>query len=357
MMAAATATACGSDGGVANQDQITFKYATYQPENSTDAKVAKWWFERVDELTPNHELDVKMFYSGSLLPPDDTLNGVASRRADAALFATSYHPKELPLSQIATVPFLSTSAEASARVHAEMYENNEAFREEFKRNGLVPLVWAVVPNNTLGFVDPVDSVDDLDGKKIRAVGISAQALEAKGAEVVALPATDLYESLEQGVIEGFSTLIFTNAVLGFNVAEVAPNLVDSGLGQYVLATQVVMNADLYEGLPDEVKGAMGQAAEEALDFSLKETQAEGELACDRLQELGGSVTTFPEDEVSAWKDGLFEGLLDQWSESASESPDLTEDAIEEFESEYLEAMSERSGEAAPDILTECANRG
>lgn len=352
--AVTSVTACDAeandDGGV-----VSLRYASYLNENATDSKVAEWWFERVDELTPNYTVEVERFYSASLLPAEDTLPGIADGRADMGSLNTPYHPSELPLSQLATVPFVADSPEATARAFADLYGSTPAFEAEYERQGVIPLVWGVTANDAMGFPKPVSSIDDLQGLRIRAQGFRGQALAAIGANGVALAAPDIYESVELGTIDGWGSLPLGNAVTSFLLNEVAPHVVDAQLGQFALFLPVVMNQEVWTGLPEEVQDAMQQAAAEAFDVYVDLLDEQGEAACQAIEEAGGSITTLPDAEVEAWRTAVLDDLVGEWRDRAVDTG-LNSDEVNQFYESFVELHSEYAADAAPDMLVACSER-
>jgi TRAP-type C4-dicarboxylate transport system substrate-binding protein len=333
-------------------DTVDLRYSNFLAAESSEARAATAWFERVDEMLPDHTIDIDGHYSGTLLAADASLSGLRSGQADAVVMAAGYYPSQLPLSQIVSVPFMSQSGEAVARAMADMYEENEAFRQEYASQDVIPLVWSTQGNAVLGFRDPVTTLAQLRGKRIRATGFAAPALEAQGASIMALGATEVYEALQQGSLDGFASLSFGNAGGTFRLQEVAPNFVDVGVGQHTLAVDVLMSTDTWEGLPEDVREAMRQAAVDAPEVSAELRFEDGVKACEAVQEAGGSVVAVDEAEVEEWADGVQDDLLAQWK-SAAVGTGLEPAVVDEFLSQYQDKLAEYEADASPDALTAC----
>lgn len=333
-------------------DAVTLRYASALADTASDSKAMKWWFERVGELTDG-AVNFEEYYSASLLTNEETLEGLATGRADMAYLATTYFPSELPLTQVASVPFTSENGEATARTFAQLTQENELLQAEYDRNGIVPMTWTILTNNTMGFTDPVEKIADMSGKDVRGVGLSAQALTEAGINVATLPAPQIYESIQQGVLQGFSGLPFTNAVTAFKVQEVAPNFVDPGLGQYSVSMGAAMSKAAWDRLSADVQEAMLQASEELFQVNADLIADEAVTACTILQDGGGSVTRLPESEINSWRADVEQGLIGVWLDRAVQTG-VDQAGAEKFFDLYVSTVEEHTATATfSDPLQSC----
>ena len=97
---------------------------------------------------------------------------------------------------------------------------------------------------------PVDSVDDLRGRKILAPGPSAAWLEGTGAVAVDGSLTTYYQQIQTGVADGVITIL-TGAAPN-RLHEVAPYVALVGLGSQVTGA-LAINLDTWNRLPDDVR--------------------------------------------------------------------------------------------------------
>jgi len=98
---------------------------------------------------------------------------------------------------------------------------------------------------------PLNSVEDLKGKKARAAGLAADMLAELGASVVTVPGAEVYQALSKGVVDCAE---FTNQVVNYNLGlhEVAPYIIFppySGGGNY----DWFVNLKKWNSLPADLK--------------------------------------------------------------------------------------------------------
>src|SRR5215208_2810822 len=151
------------------QQTYNLKLASYIGKGAAQSKAIEWWADEVEKRS-NGRVKIRIFYQGALLPAADIMRGIAEGRADLGYMANAYHPAELPLSSVVGVPFITSNAEAQMRTFQHLYENNEAFRSEWEKQGLHVLFFHPLSENIVGMREPVKSVADFKGKSIRGLG-------------------------------------------------------------------------------------------------------------------------------------------------------------------------------------------
>lgn len=339
----------------AEGEEITIRYASFIGPASSFIQQVNWWMEEVQSLVPHHQIEFEEFLGGALVPAEEMLAAVEDGRTDAAHVAAPYHPGELPLSQVAGVPFISSNGEAYVRAVEDMYESNEAFRAEYDNRGVKVLGWALATSATTGLNEPVEGLGDLSGKRLRAVGLIAEALQARGVDPVLLGAPEIYESVERGVVDGYSGLPFQIA-MDLSMHEVAPHTIETGLGVFAIVPVISMRMDVWESLPADVQDAMLEAGEGVTDQGVEVVTSGDEAACDTLLDAGGSVVVVPDDEVEQWREEVQDTVLDSWVSDAV-SAGLDEDTVRDFYDTFVETVQGYEDEVDyVDGLRTCAER-
>lgn len=318
-------------------ETLELRFASYIGESAPQSQTMQWWSDEVSRRTDGM-VTVEHFYAQALLPATEILPGVGSGRADAGYTANAYHPAELPLTSVVEIPFLTSNAAAQALALQELYETNDAFRREWNDQGVHVLFFPALSGNILGSKEPVSGLADIEGKSIRGLGLINDALSAVGANPVAIPAPDIYESLQRGVIDGYSGFAF-EVVTALNLQEVAPNIVGTGMGQYVTPAIVITKSE-YDALPADARAEVDEVSAEALDRSiqlLKETETE---VCTTILDGGGTVSMLPDEDISRWEDQVASQLREQWisdhagtSVPAEEFLNTYENLVETYEAE------------------------
>lgn len=353
--AALVLSGCTGSGGTSNPSEggtetFTLRLASYQPPGAAEALATQEWASQIEEATDDR-VQIEFFFQEGLLPGAETLAGVADGRADLGYIADAYYPGELPLTTVAGIPFVTSSPEAQGRAFIDLYENNEAFKAEWERLGVRPLIWAPVPPNGVAVKEPAKSLSDLAGRKIRVIGYAAQAYEAAGITPVAISQSEVYESLQRGVVDGTSGASF-DILTDRDYQEVAPHFMDLQSGNYAVTVNVI-NQRLWDRLPADIQDTILEVSEGYLDLYLEKLIAHEDQACTKLQEAGGSITILPQAEVDAWAATAGPKAKESWVASVNNSGSGAN--AKEFFNEYLRTVEkhEASAEYVP-AMQRCA---
>lgn len=350
-MAGCADNAASSSGG---GDTMTLSFAHYLGPNGAQSQSVQGWADRVHELTDG-EVTIEFFYSESLLKATDILPGVGDARADIGYTGALYHPNELVLSNMAEIPFLTTNVDAQIKAHYELYNSGGIMQEEFNSQGVHALLFNVIGSNIIGSKEPIDEVSDLDGLSVRSTGRVAEAYEMVGANAVALTSPEMYEALERGTIDAYSSFPM-EIISDFGLPEVAPYLSMPGLGNYTQSVTVI-NLDVWESLPEDVREAIDQASQEYTDNAVAEYLIPVEDAtCEDIKENDGEVIIWDESEVDAFAGIIGDTFRERWLDDAAKKWDRSavEDQLEEYEA-LLTAYDDES-DYVPGALR-CAEQG
>ncbi|WP_017615654.1 TRAP transporter substrate-binding protein DctP [Nocardiopsis salina] len=343
-------TACTH--GVASDGTNTteIELATFVGPSTPYGEALTEFAEQVSAETDGR-VDLKIFWDGSLLPGEEILDGVSTGRVGMGYVNTSYHPTELPLSQLVSVPFQTGDTATAQAAWNELLETDEAFAAEWQSNNVVNLgIQSVTPMIISGPETPT-GIEELSGQRVRATGHTARAVQLAGGSPVGLTINELYESLERGVIDSYTSMNL-GTVPSLSLHEASPHIADPGLGIYSIVGLVV-NQETFDGLNGADQEALGAAGRDLGDNYLETVERVEDEACSTIREAGGSVTVWDGPEVDAWRDLVGDELMNDWESDVAETGAGTEG--EEFAAAYARAIEANptDGEGA---LDRCANQ-
>jgi len=120
--------------------------------------------------------------------------------------------------------------------------------------------WMGPPEAFLSTNKELKTAADLKGMKIRGAGDGAEILSNMGASMVMMPAGEVFESMSRGVIDGFEVASPTlNWDLGLQ--EAADYLYLSGVRQPYEYNPFIINKQIWDGLPADLKAIIGEVNE------------------------------------------------------------------------------------------------
>lgn len=293
----------------AQKKQIILKCSHNAPRNITVAMAYETWLKEIEKKT-NGQVKAEFYWASSLLKVTETVKGTGGGIADVCFDVPGYHPSETPFSTIGELGYVTNNGDSAARALTELYKQYPVFEKEFEKHNLKVMFFVPFPPNMLGTQKPVKTLEDLKGRKIRALGLLNEVVAKLGGIPVAIPLNDLYESLSRKVIEGF-TGFGISGVHGFKLDEVCKYYLDFGYGSYLVGV-VFMNKDKWESLPPDVQKAIEEVNEKAIDIYDDTFASVEPKDVAPLKGTGCSFYTLPPDEMNRWKNMVVPDIWNNW---------------------------------------------
>lgn len=287
MLGLAGCSGQADNAGGAQADTTVSRFSHFWPATSAmHVEVFVPWAKKV-ETESNGRLKVEIYPSATLSKPDATYDAAAKGTVDIGAQVHGYTNGRFPLTQIAELPGLSNSATQMGCILQTLYDNG-TIASEYEDTHLLFLMGA--GPSALHTVDkPIRVPSDMKGQRIRRPSaIAGDIIEATGGTPVGLPATDIYTSLQRGVLDGLS--LPWDATGSFRLIELTNT--HTNIPFYSSAIMVTMNKNTYERLPDDLKKviddnsgmAMAAAAGKVFDAEdakyMAEAKAKGDTMID-----------------------------------------------------------------------------
>jgi len=212
----------------------------------------------LDPLTPwsadvakrsDGKMTVRMFPSMQLGgKPPELYRQMVQGISDIVFTLPGYTSGDFPMLSLTELPGTADSAEDGTR---KLWANMDKFFGKELEPAKVLMLWNSDTAGIMSRAKPIRTMEDLKGMRIRTPSrAQSEQLTALGATPVDMPATQIYNALERGVID--ATMIPLSAMLDFKLLEVVKFLtVDAPLGRSPFL--VSMNRKRYEGLPPDLK--------------------------------------------------------------------------------------------------------
>jgi TRAP-type C4-dicarboxylate transport system substrate-binding protein len=313
----------------ASAQEVTLKVAHFLPAAApAHALFMEPWARKV-EADSGGRIKVEIYPAmqlGGRAPQlyDQVRDGIA----DVVWTLPGYTPGRFPTIEVFELPFLPASAEATSQAVQAFYEAHQL--KEFA--DVHPLMFHVHAPGMFHMNDaPIQSLEDLPGKKIRApTRVINDTLGTLGATPVGMPVPQVPEALSRGVVDG--VVIPWEVSRPLRVHELT-NSHTSFAGDRGLYTSVFlfgMNKDTYESLPDDLKQVIddnsGMALAQQIGKVWDEAEAPGLQAA---EETGAEFYVIEGDELERWKEAsqpVIEAWIEQMNANGQDGAALVEEA-------------------------------
>ncbi|WP_432473559.1 TRAP transporter substrate-binding protein [Amphritea sp. HPY] len=273
--------------------ETTLRVASWlPPTHPQNAVVWPTWSKWVEEATEGR---VNVVIEYGMGHPKTMFELVEDGVVDASFSYHGYVPGRFKLTQAVEQPLLGTSAEAASVAHWRTFE--KYFSKANEHDGLEVIGLFTHGPGQIHMADPVSSLADLNGKKIRlGGGVQGEIGHRMGVTAVGAPAPKVYEMMQQGVIDGVFIPMVDQKSL--RLKEVAKNVIAFPGGMYLGSFAMFMNPDFLADLDEKDRAAIMSVSGEKLSAmagrSWDEGDAEGLKAA---QEAGVNITMVQDGDV------------------------------------------------------------
>jgi TRAP-type transport system periplasmic protein len=305
-MAVALAIGLGAAGQALAADQ-TLRFAHMWPPDSGWGQAAQRFADLVQERTGGR-YEVKVFPQGQLGNERELEEGLQIGNLDFTFGGPGVLTNFDPLIGVFDLPFLFGSYEQANEV-MDGPIGAKAFDSLRENAGI-----RVLASGAQGFRyvltkdKPIEAISDIEGLKIRVPEAETflEAFRLIGANPVPIPWGETYTGMQTGVVDGLEGV--PEVLQNFKMYEVGQNVARTG---HVLATlQLLVSEQIYEGLPDDVKQIVDEAAREAWHAQREAAQAGNVEAEAALEELG---VVFTDPPVAPFQEAV-RPYWDEWGQ-------------------------------------------
>ena len=189
-------------------------------------------------------VDIRLFEPGEVVPAFGISEAVRDGKIEAGYTWLGYDQGRIPSAALlAAVPFGMEPWEYAAWWFDA---GGEAVSQALyaRHNTHIIFCGLTGPETAGWFREPITSLADVEGLKIRFAGIGGKVIERLGASVTMLPGGEIFQALEKGAIDATEyALPIVDQALGFN--RVASYNYYPGWHQPSTASHMVVNMDVW----------------------------------------------------------------------------------------------------------------
>lgn len=287
----------------ASAEVIEWKLVTTWPKNFPGLGSAAENLSRMVDEMSNGRLKIHVYGGGEIVPSLGVFDAVSQGVADAGHGAAYYWKGKIPSSVFFTaVPFGLNAQEMYGWLH---YGGGiELWEEAYAPFNLMPMAGGSTGVQMAGWFNrEINSMEDIKGLKMRIPGLAGEVFAAAGGTAVTIPGSELYTSLQTGVIDALEWVgPYNDRILGFH--EVAKYYYYPGWHEPGSILEFIVNKDSLAALPEDLQAIVRQAARASSQDMLDEYTARNNRA---LQELindhGVQLRRLPDDVLLAlWEE-------------------------------------------------------
>ncbi|UEQ06259.1 C4-dicarboxylate TRAP transporter substrate-binding protein [Halomonas profundus] len=275
------------------QTSTRLKYDSYVTEHASPSVLDRWFLEELEKRT-NGAVEIDYYWAQSLNKAGAHLDAIKHGISEISLISPGYYQSDLPVTRGLEWYYKMDRADALLKVCRDVYQRYEPLREEWEtRHKSKVLYWTNWYYCPLITRDPIHSIEDLKGKRIRGYGVGTDVVESLGGRAIPMAAPEVYSALERGVLDGAYGFDFITAI-SYALHEAAPYITEIGAGPHGPSATVI-GINVWNQLPDDVKQVMQELADEIYQGKYREIYSG--IAEDRVRKAMAEGAQF-----SKWDD-------------------------------------------------------
>lgn len=286
--------------GSALAQEFSFKFQSSDPAGNPNFELQQGWVKDVEEKSGG-KIKIELLPVGSIVEHQETQDAIQAGILNGHITDVSYFAGKDPAFGLIANPVGAWSDPQEMLDFMKNGGGGELMAELDGAYGL-HFIGATTPGLE-AFVSkvPLSGVADLKGLKMRAPeGLVQNVFAAAGAAPVNLPGSEVFTSLDKGVIDAADYSVFsTNQAQGLN--DVAPNPVYPGFHSMPLVEIAISTKD-WEALPADLQEILTQSVHDFAQHELDVLQGRDEEAVAKAKE-GGKITVhdWPAEERAKFR--------------------------------------------------------
>lgn len=254
------------------------------------------WAKQIEEETGGR-VHITFFPAGSSLGDatkqfDQVRAGVVDFSVGIPAIPRGRHPRTV----LIELPFTVPDAEVGT---CALMGVQEAVAEDFPDTHILSLT--VTEPSAAHTTRKIENLDELKSLRIRTPTPAITAmLEEIGATPVGMPPTEIYESVERGVVDG--NVMPWGPVGAFKLWEVLKHHLDARINP--VSMYILMNQRRYEALPEEIQKVIDESSAEVFANWGRWWAETDQQAIDAAKANGNEIITMSDAERDAWRERL-----------------------------------------------------
>lgn len=255
-----------------------------------------------DHIEANSDHTVQLFPYGTLGESADIMEQAQAGILQFVDQSPGFTGALIPEAQVFFVPYLlPTDQDHLARFYKESKAINEDFEQLYAQQGLELLVMFPEGEVAMTTKEAVKSCSDLNEVKFRVMTnpLLVESYKAFGATPTPLPWGEVYGGLQTNIIQGQENPTFF--LYSTKIYEVTDHITYTGHNNFT--TAVMANKEFYDGLGEDDKKLIEEAAAKAYDYIVgyQKGLAESELKKIKEAKPEMTVTVLNEEQRACFK--------------------------------------------------------
>ena len=253
------------------------------------------------EQRSNGEITVRIYDSSRLGGETDSAERLLLGTLEMADMATSILGNLVSDFYVFDLPFLFDDAEQQYNILRSEVGND--LNKELEQIGIKVLAYYGTGARSIYTKKPLEEIEDLKGLKLRVMesNVMIQTINALGAHAVPLSFSELYNALQQDVVNGAENNPIQYLATGHY--DICPNYI---LTEHFMVPQVIlMSVSFYNQLSADHKSIIDDVVKDSQEFHKKNWTELENRTLEKLREEGVKITEVDKEPFRKKVEGVY----------------------------------------------------
>jgi len=310
-------------GAAAAQQVTTLDLSTVAPTHLPLIGTAPVEFAATVGAISGGALQITVHEPGALVPPLEIFDAVSSGAIEAGWAPAAFWSGKIAAAPLFTaIPFGPGASEYLGWMRHG--GGDQLWAEIMQARGVHPVLCAITPPEASGwFRDEITSLDDLDGLKMRFLGLGARVMERFGVSTQLVAPPDIFTSLQLGTIDAAEfSMPAIDLKLGFY--QIAEHYYFPGWHQPYTLVDLIVHKPKWDSLSATEQAQIETACGDRLHRDLAAGEAMQVEALEQLEARGVTLHRWPPETLDAFAAA--------WQEVAAEQAAVDKDFARAWDS-------------------------
>lgn len=289
-------------------------------------KVFPEFIEAVESMS-NGRLKIEMYPNGAIVPEREIHDAVGEGIVEMGFSTGAFWAGTVPVGLFSLG--LPMSCETMEEMEVWFWDRGvvDVLREAYAEHDvylLSPLIG--MPYGSIMSSEPIETLEDLQGKKIRSIAFFKSIWQMVGAVPVDTDIAEIYTAIATGDADG-ANIGNADRFYAINLYEVAKYYTEPPLSAYA-GGEFIINMDRWNELPEDLQAILLCAGKRAsTQFATQAAYGQDEAMRKMVEDHGVTVITFSEEDVQTLREKsmeVWDGLA-QMSDYCAQVVDITKE--------------------------------
>lgn len=303
---------------MASAQTTTLRIQNHQSPESTSGRVIIDFVEDVHTMSGG-DIQIEMFYSASVVKSVETFDAAATGILDCDMTNGSYQTGKNPAFQFVADTMGGYDTPLQYQAWVNVGGGREIINSLYNPRDMTFIGAAIGGQESLSSTRPLRGPDDLENFKFRSPpGMQTEIFSALGASPVVMDFTEIFTSLETGIIDGADASSLAVNV-GLGIYDIAKHTTFPGFHS-MSSDHLACRTDVWEAMPEAHRAIISTAHKAmAMDLMMLTLVENGEAVA-ALPEQGVTLYDWSPEDRATFRAAAQEA----WADWASKTPETAE---------------------------------